>query len=126
MAVAQSEVAVAAEVEEALAAWQAAATRLSYARDSVKAVDLMLAAEQKRFEQGVARSFDVLRARRLVADARSREVAALADWNAARTALQARTGILLEQVGVIIEHAEKGGASARLQAQGSSQRANAP
>lgn len=127
MTVAQSEVAVAAEVEEALAAWQAAATRLSYARESVKAVDLMLAAEQKRFEQGVARSFDVLRARRLVADARSREIAAQADWNAARTALQARTGTLLEQVGVIIEHAEKGGASARLQqAQGSSQRSFAP
>lgn len=126
MAVAQSELAVAAEVEEALATWQAASTRLSYARESVTAVDQMLAAEQKRFEQGVARSFDVLRARRLVADARSREIAALADWNAARTALHARTGVLLEQVGVTIEHAEKGGASARLQSQGPGQLAPTP
>lgn len=104
LAIAQSELQVGTEVEEALAAWQAAAARLSYTRDSVAAANELLTAEQKRFEQGVARSFDVIRARRQVADARAREVAALADWNAARTSLHARTGKLLSLAGVSVVH----------------------
>lgn len=107
LAVARSEVQVVAEVEEALGALQAAATRLSYTRDSVAASDLLLTAEQKRFQQGVARSFDVLRARRQVADARSRELAALADWNASHILLHARTGSLLEHAGVRLERPSK-------------------
>lgn len=100
LAVARSELQVVAEVEEALGALQAAAARLAYTRESVAASDLLLAAEQKRFQQGVSRSLDVLRARRQVADARSREIAALADWNAAHLVLRARTGSLLEHVGI--------------------------
>lgn len=107
LAVARSEMQVVAEVEEALGALQAAAARLSYTRESVAASELLLAAEQKRFQQGVARSFDVLRARRQVADARSRELAALADWNAAHTVLRARTGSLLEHAGVRLERPSK-------------------
>ena len=86
------------------APWPAA--RLSYTRESVAAADLLLAAEQKRFKQGVARSFDVLRARRQVADARSRELAALADWNAAHVVLHARTGSLLEHAGLRLDSPE--------------------
>jgi len=103
MAVARSELQVVAEVEEALGMLQAAAARLSYTRESVAASDMLLEAEQKRFKQGVARSFDVLRARRQVADARSRELAALADWNAAHVVLRARTGSLLEHAGLRLE-----------------------
>jgi outer membrane protein TolC len=106
MAVARSEMHVVAEVEEALGLLQAAAARLSYTRESVAAADLLLAAEQKRFKQGVARSFDVLRARRQVADARSRELAALADWNAAHVVLHARTGSLLEHAGLRLDSPE--------------------
>lgn len=106
MAVARSELQVVAEVEEALGMLQAAAARLSYTRESVAASDMLLEAEQKRFKQGVARSFDVLRARRQVADARSRELAALADWNAAHVVLRARTGSLLEHAGLRLESPE--------------------
>jgi outer membrane protein TolC len=103
MALARSELQVVAEVEEALGMLQAAAARLSYTRASVAATESLLAAEQKRFKQGVARSFDVLRARRQVADARSRELEALADWNAAHIVLHTRTGSLLQHAGLRLE-----------------------
>ena len=69
-------------------------------RESARLAERLLETEQKRLEQGLARSFDVLKARTALADARTRQIAAHADYNKAATQLHLVTGTLLDRYGI--------------------------
>jgi outer membrane protein TolC len=72
-------------------------------RESERLAGQLLETEQKRLEQGLARTFDVLRARAALAEARTRRLAAHAEYNQAATNLHLVAGTLLERHGIRID-----------------------
>lgn len=105
--IARSELNVSVEIDTVIAQVKAAKARLDSTRESVRLGERLLETEQKRLGEGVARTFDVLKARRDVADARTRQIAALADYNKAATQLALVSGSLLERQGIRIDRSRR-------------------
>lgn len=105
--IARSELNVSVEIDTVIAQVKAAKARLDSTRESVRLGDRLLETEQKRLGEGVARTFDVLKAQRDVADARTRQIAALADYNKAATQLALVSGSLLERQGIRIDRSRR-------------------
>lgn len=101
--IARSELTVSVELDTVIAQVKAAKARLESTRESVRLSERLLETEQKRLNEGVARTFDVLKARRELADATTRQIAALADYNKAATQLALISGSLLERQGIRID-----------------------
>jgi outer membrane protein len=101
--IARSELNVSVELDTIIAQVKAAKARLESTRESVSLSGRLVETEQKRLGQGVARTFDVLKARRDQADARTRQIAALADYNKTATQLSLITGTLLQRQGIRID-----------------------
>lgn len=105
--IARSELNVSVEIDTVIAQVKAAKARLDSTRESVRLGDRLLETEQKRLGEGVARTFDVLKAQRDVVDARTRQIAALADYNKAATQLALVSGSLLERQGIRIDRSRR-------------------
>ncbi len=101
--IARSELNISVEMDSMIAQVKAAKARLDSTKESVRLSDRLLETEQKRLGEGVTRTFDVLRARREQADASTRQIAALADYNKAATQLALISGTLLERHGIRID-----------------------
>ncbi len=96
--IARSELGVAVDLDTAIARVKAAKARYDSTRESARLAERLLETERKRLEEGLARSFDVLKARAAQADARTRQLAALADYNKAATQLTLANGWQLTHV----------------------------
>ncbi|TDU81504.1 outer membrane protein TolC [Prosthecobacter fusiformis] len=105
--IARSELNVSVELDTIIAQVKAAKARLESTRESVGLSERLLETEQKRLGEGVARTFDVLKARSGQADARTRQIAALADYNKAATQLALISGTLLERQGIRIDRSSR-------------------
>lgn len=101
--IARSELNVSVELDSVIARVRTARAKMESTRESARLAERLLETEQKRLEQGLARSFDVLKARTALADARTRQIAAHADYNKAATQLHLVTGTLLDRYGIRIE-----------------------
>lgn len=101
--IARSELTIAAELDTVLARVKAARARMESTRESERLAEKLLETERKRLEQGLARTFDVLRARAALAEARTRHLAAHAECNQAATQLHLAAGTLLERYGIRID-----------------------
>lgn len=106
LAIARSELNLSVEIDTLIGRIKAGRAKLESTRESVKLAERLLETERKRHEQGLARSFDVLKARRELADARTRQIAALAEYNKAAIQLAVATGTLLERYGIEIERGQ--------------------
>lgn len=78
--------------------------RLETAVKSRELAEKALAAEQKRFENGLSSSFDVLDLQTQLSDARTRELAAQVDLKKSEAELWSVSGELLPQLGVSLEN----------------------
>jgi outer membrane protein TolC len=91
---------VALEVDTVFSRLQMNGQRLAATRKSREAAAQTAEAGLKRLNEGVTTSFEVLQLQKDFSDARSRELAALADMNKSIVDLQLATGTLLQQQGV--------------------------
>ncbi len=91
---------VALEVDTVISRLDAGQQRLEATRKSREAAAQSADAGLKRLNEGVTTSFEVLQLQREFAQARSREIAALADLNKDIVDLQMATGVLLDQQGL--------------------------
>lgn len=105
--IARSELNVSVEIDSIIAQVKAAKAKLDSTRESVRLSERLLDTEQKRLGEGVARTFDVLKARREMADASTRQIAALAEYNKAATQLALVSGTLLERQGIRIDRGSR-------------------
>lgn len=94
---------VLAEVRRAARAVETAAKQIESAKLSSQLARENLDAEQKRYENGLATSFQVLEIQEDLSEARSREVSAVISYRRALTAFQRSIGKLLEEHGVELE-----------------------
>lgn len=101
--IARSELTIGVELDTAIARVKAAKARYDSTRQSVALAERLLETERKRLAEGVARSFDVLKARQALADASTRRLAALADYNKAAAQLLLANGTLLDRHGIRVE-----------------------
>ncbi|GEP40762.1 TolC family protein [Brevifollis gellanilyticus] len=101
--IARSELTISTELDTVLAQVRTARAKMESTRESERLAGQLLETEQKRLEQGLARTFDVLRARAALAEARTRRLAAHADYNQAATNLHLVAGTLLERHGIRID-----------------------
>ena len=88
------------EVRRLARAVRTAEQQIESAKVSTKLQRKNLEAEQKRYENGLATSFDVLQIQEDLTEAQSREVSAIANYRRALNAFYLATGEILEQVGV--------------------------
>lgn len=105
--IARSELNVSVELDSVIARVRTVRAKMESTRESARLAERLLETEQKRLEQGLARSFDVLKARTALADARTRQIAAHADYNKAATQLHLVTGTLLDRYGIRIERGNR-------------------
>jgi outer membrane protein TolC len=91
------------EVRTAARGVQTAAQQIDSARKSRELAERNLDAEQKRYENGLSTSFQVLEIQEDLSLARSREVAAVTAYRRALVAYYRAIGLLLEENGVVIE-----------------------
>lgn len=103
LSIAKSELTLSVELDSALARLSAARARVDSTRESVRLAERLLESEEKRFKEGVTRTFDVLRARQAQASARTRQLAAQADLNKAATQLALSTGTVLDRYGIQVD-----------------------
>lgn len=108
LGIAKSELNVGVELDSALARLGAARARTESTRESARLAERLLETEEKRLGEGVARTFDVLRARQVLADARTRLLAAQADFNKAAVLLALTTGTVLDRYGIRVEPGRDG------------------
>lgn len=106
LGIARSELKVSVEIDSLIARVKAGRAKLESTRESANLADRLLETELKRSEQGLARSFDVLKARRELADARTRQLAALADYNKAAIQLALADGSLLDRYGIRVDRGD--------------------
>lgn len=84
------------DVASGLTSIQQARARYQYAVQNRKLQEELLTAEQKKFEFGASKAYDVILQRRDLANAQAAEVSALATYVRARIALDKTTGRTLE------------------------------
>jgi len=90
------------EVRGAARTLAAAAQRIEIAGVSGELAQRSLDAEQKRYENGLSTSFEVLQIQENLSEARSREVSAVVSYRRAETAYYRAIGRLLERYGVVL------------------------
>ena len=88
------------EVRDALRNLQTASQSIDASREIVRAVEEQLIATRVRFDAGLTTSYEVLRVLDTLAQARRRELRALADHNVAWAALKLAEGSILEEYNV--------------------------
>ncbi|REJ82098.1 MAG: TolC family protein [Acidobacteria bacterium] len=91
------------DVRRAARGVRTAAQQIDSARISRELAERNLDAEEKRYENGITTSFQVLEIQEDLSQARSREVNAITAYRRALTAFYKATGQLLEEAGVEIE-----------------------
>ncbi|HVS14486.1 MAG TPA: TolC family protein [Thermoanaerobaculia bacterium] len=91
------------EVRTAARGVQTAAQQIDSARKSRELAERNLDAEQKRYENGLSTSFQVLEIQEDLSQARSREVAAVTGYRRALVSYYRAIGRLLDENGVVIE-----------------------
>ena len=91
------------EVRIAVRAVESGGERVAAARANVRLQQKRLEAEQKKFDNGMSTSFQVLEAQTDLADAQFAEVRALIDYNKALAALERARGTILEARGMRFE-----------------------
>jgi len=101
--IARSELTISTELDTVLARVKAARAKMESTRESERLAEKLLETERKRLEQGLARTFDVLRARASLAEARTRYLAAHSEYNQSATQLHLVAGTLLERYGIRID-----------------------
>jgi outer membrane protein TolC len=89
-------------------ALEQAAARFRSAQESRRLVELLLQAEEKKWQAGTSTLAAVVMARRELADAESGELAAMAALVRGRIALDAALGLTLERNGIRIEDVVQG------------------
>ncbi|HMP83054.1 MAG TPA: TolC family protein [Verrucomicrobiota bacterium] len=97
LAVKRLEQIILAEIDNAVVAAKASYQRVAATRSAREYAEAALDAEQKKLESGKSTSFVVLQLQRDLTDARSQEIAALADYNKALAALAFREGSTLDR-----------------------------
>lgn len=101
--IARSELTISTELDTVLARVRAARAKMESTRESERLAEKLLETERKRLETGLARTFDVLRTRASLAEARTRHLAAHAEYNQSATQLHLVAGTLLERYGIRID-----------------------
>ncbi len=101
--IARSELTISTELDTVLARVRAARAKMESTRESERLAEKLLETERKRLETGLARTFDVLRARASLAEARTRHLAAHSEYNQSATQLHLVAGTLLERYGIRID-----------------------
>lgn len=101
--IARSELTISTELDTVLARVKASRAKMESTRESERLAEKLLETERKRLEQGLARTFDVLRARAALAEARTRHLAAHSEYNQSATQLHLVAGTLLERYGIRID-----------------------
>lgn len=96
------ELAVRAQVRSAVRALEAAAQRVETAEVSSRLAKRSLEAEQKRYENGLSTSFEVLQFQEDLSEARSREVSAIVTFRRAQAVYYRSIGRLLERYGLTL------------------------
>jgi outer membrane protein TolC len=91
------------EVRRAARAVTAAAEAIDLAKKTTDLAERNLDAEQKRYENGLSTSFQVLEIQDDLTQARSREVSAIAAYRRALVLFHRATGRLLQEKGIEIE-----------------------
>ncbi len=99
----QLEIDLALQVDTAVARVETSAKRLATARRSVEAAGTTLESEERRLEQGVGISFNILEAQKDLAAASTREIAARADLNKSTVDLWLATGTILQKQNISLE-----------------------
>lgn len=101
--IAKSELGMSVEIDVILARVKAARAKLDSTRESTQLAERLVEMERKRNEQGLSRSYDILKARQTLADSRTRQLAALAEYNKAGLQLALANGTVLDQYGIRVE-----------------------
>ena len=96
------------DVRRAARAVETAAKAIESARVSSKLAQKNLEAEQKRYENGLSTSFQVLEIQEDLSAAKSREVAAVIAYRKALTAFRLQTGQLLDAQKVVLADDDEG------------------
>jgi outer membrane protein len=104
----RTELQISTELDTVLARIRAAKAKMQSARESTRLGEQLVETAQKRLREGVGSASDLLRSRTLLADARSRQLAAHAEYNQTSTQLYLVTGSLLEQYDIRIQQDDKG------------------
>lgn len=94
---------IAIQVRQAVRDIRTAARQISASEAAREAAQQNLEAERRRFENGMSTNFDVLRVQQALADAQSREIAALVAYNQAIAAYHRAVGDLLPLRGIVVE-----------------------
>jgi outer membrane protein TolC len=101
--IARSELQIATQIDTLIARVKAAQAKVQSTAESVSLAQRLVESERKRGEQGLARSFDILKAQRELSEARTRQLAARADYGKAAIQLSLAEGTLLDRYGIRIE-----------------------
>jgi outer membrane protein len=104
--IARSELQIAMQIDTLIARVKAAQAKLRSTEESASLAQRLLESERKRGEQGLARSFDILKAQRELSEARTRQLAAQADYSKAAIQLALADGTLLDRYGIRIDRDE--------------------
>ncbi len=96
----QLEQQILADVRQSARGVETAAKQIESAKVSSKLQRKNLEAEQKRYENGLSTSFEVLQVQEDLSEARSREVTAVTNYRRALTAFQLSIGKLLKENGI--------------------------
>jgi len=91
------------EIDNAIGVARSAFERVGATRAAREYAEAALGAEEKKYENGRSTSFNVLRLQRDLTQARSDEIAALADYNKALSDLYYREGTTLQKNRVVIK-----------------------
>lgn len=98
---------IAIQVRKAARDIQTSSRQIAASRTAREAAQENLEAERRRFENGMSTNFDVLRVQQDLADARSRELAALVFYNQAVAAYHRAVGDLLDMRGIAVDVPEQ-------------------
>ncbi|HYF34784.1 MAG TPA: TolC family protein [Prosthecobacter sp.] len=106
LGIARSELKIAMEIDTLIARVKASKAKVESTRESADLAEKLRESEQKRGEQGLARSFDILKAQRELSEARTRHLAAQADYHKAAIQLALAEGTLLDRYGIRVDRGE--------------------
>ena len=99
----QTELTVSVDVDTVLSRIETNRQRVATARETRQLNDEAVRIANRRLDEGQISSFDVIETRRKLYDARSRELAAIAELNKSVTLFWNVTGTVLERTGVVIK-----------------------
>jgi outer membrane protein TolC len=91
------------EIDTAISLFQTTGSQVEAAQETTRTARLTAETQEKLLEEGKTTTFDVVRLQNDYADARSRELAALANHRKAALRLAVARGALLEELGVDIQ-----------------------